>query len=103
MAGLRAEVPEPILGHYNRLIARKKKGVAVIRNQVCTGCQMRLPIGVITTLMRNEDIQLCDNCGRYLYLPETPEENNPTAEAKTVKKPKTRKPKPESPEPAAQA
>lgn len=91
IAALRAGVPEPIIGHYGRLIARGKKGVAIIRNQVCTGCQMRLPIGTITTLMRNEDIQLCDNCGRYLYLPETPEETHPTAEAKPVKKPKARK------------
>jgi predicted nucleic acid-binding Zn-ribbon protein len=92
MEELRASVPDPILGHYSRLIARGKKGVAVIKNQVCTGCQMRLPVGVINTLMRNEDIQLCDSCGRYLYLPETPEEMNPTAEAKPVKKSKPRKP-----------
>jgi predicted nucleic acid-binding Zn-ribbon protein len=97
MAELRSGVPEPILGHYGRLIARKKKGVAVIRNQVCTGCQMRLPMGVITTLMRNEDIQLCDNCGRYLYLPETPEETKPTAEAKPVRKSKKRKAADETP------
>jgi predicted nucleic acid-binding Zn-ribbon protein len=88
---LRTGVPEPILGHYTRLITRKKKGVAVIKNQVCTGCQMRLPIGVINTLMRNEDIQICDSCGRYLYLPETPEEMNPTAEVKAVKKSRKRK------------
>lgn len=103
MSALRSGVPEPIMGHYHRLIARGKKGVAVIRNQVCTGCQMRLPIGVITKLMRNEDIQICDSCGRYLYLPETPEETNPTAEAKTVKKPKKRKAKVQPAEPASPA
>lgn len=93
---LRAAVPAPILGHYSRLIARNKKGVAVVRNQVCSGCQMRLPMGVITTLMRNEDIQLCDSCGRYLYLPESKEENQPTAEVKLVKKTKKTKAAPEA-------
>lgn len=68
IAGLRANIPEPILGHYDRLRARDKKGVAVVRNQVCSGCHMRLPIGVITVLMQDRDIQLCDSCGRYLYL-----------------------------------
>ena len=67
-AELRASIPEPILGHYDRLRARDKKGVAVVRNQVCTGCHMRLPIGVVMTLMQDRDIQLCDSCGRYLYL-----------------------------------
>ena len=65
---LRAQIPLPILAHYDRLVARGKKGVAVVRNQVCTGCHMRLPIGTINTLMQAQDIQLCDTCGRYLCL-----------------------------------
>jgi hypothetical protein len=69
IAGLRALIPPQVMGHYDRLVARGKKGVAVVRNQVCTGCHMRLPIGTINTLMQGQDIQLCDSCGRYLYLP----------------------------------
>ena len=75
IAELRAKIPAPILGHYDRLIARGKKGIVAVQNQVCRGCNMRLPIGVIMTLMSSNDIQLCDSCGRYLYLPE------PVAEA----------------------
>ena len=73
---LRSRIPQPILGHYDRLVARGKKGVALVRNQVCTGCHMRLPIGTVNTLMQGVDIQLCDTCGRYLVLAE-PEPNNP--------------------------
>ncbi len=73
MAELRGRIPPQILGHYDRLVARGKKGVAVVRNQVCTGCHMRLPIGTINTLMQGQDIQLCDTCGRYLYLPDPAE------------------------------
>ena len=76
VAELRGKVPAPVLAHYDRLIARGKKGIVPVQNQVCAGCHMRLPIGTITTLMQARDIQLCD-CGRYLYLPE------PTAEAAT--------------------
>lgn len=94
IADLRSKVPDPILGHYDRLVARGKKGVAIVRNQVCTGCHMRLPIAVIMTLMRDEDIQLCDSCGRYLFLPET--EKNPELEAapeapKPEKKPRSKR------------
>jgi predicted nucleic acid-binding Zn-ribbon protein len=73
VAELRSRIPQPIIGHYDRLRAREKKGVAVVRNQVCTGCHMRIPIGTITVLMRGEDIQLCETCGRYLYLPDPAE------------------------------
>jgi len=90
IAELRGTIPEPILGHYDRLRARDKKGVAVVRNQVCTGCHMRLPIGVITILMQDRDIQLCDSCGRYLYL-ELPAPA--PAEPAPVKAPKKRKTK----------
>jgi predicted nucleic acid-binding Zn-ribbon protein len=72
-AELRGKLPQPILGHYDRLRVRGKKGVALVRNQVCGGCHMRVPIGQITELMRGEDIQLCETCGRYLYLPDPAE------------------------------
>jgi hypothetical protein len=94
---LRGKIPVQILAHYERLIARGKKGIVGVRNQVCSGCQMRLPIGVITTLMRNEDIQLCDNCGRYLYLVAEEVAPVPPAEVKPARKP--RKPKAEAAEP----
>jgi predicted nucleic acid-binding Zn-ribbon protein len=72
---LRRKIPLPILEHYDRLMVRGKKGVAIVRNQVCTGCHMRIPIGAINTLMHGDDIQMCETCGRYLYLPpEAPEQ-----------------------------
>jgi predicted nucleic acid-binding Zn-ribbon protein len=94
IAELKALIPQPILVHYERLIARGKKGVALIRNQVCTGCHMRLPIGTINTLMQGQDIQLCDSCGRYLCLPE-PEQTPATIETPSKappKRPRKRKP-----------
>jgi predicted nucleic acid-binding Zn-ribbon protein len=91
IADLRKLIPEPILGHYNRLRARDKKGVAIVRNQVCAGCHMRLTMGVLMTLMQDRDIQLCDSCGRYLYLePQAaaPVEAAPAKPAKKRKKAK---------------
>jgi len=85
-AQLRAEIPPPILAHYDRLVMRGKKGVALVRNQVCTGCHMRLPIGTINTLMQGQDIQLCDTCGRYLVL-EAPAPENQSPQTAPDKKP----------------
>lgn len=73
LQALRGQIPPQILGHYDRLVARGKKGVAVVRNQVCTGCHMRLPIGAYNTLLQGTDIQLCESCGRYLYVPDAAE------------------------------
>ncbi len=73
LATLRAMVPSQILGHFDRLVAHGKKGVAAVRRQTCMACHMNVPLGTVMALKRDEDIQLCGNCGRYLYLDETPE------------------------------
>src|SRR6266436_1878905 len=93
VAELRTLIPPTILGHYDRLAVRGKKALAVVRNQVCSGCHMRLPIGTINTMLQGHDLQLCDTCGRYLYLPEPVE--SPALEnvvgAKPAPKPRKRK------------
>ncbi|MGA3267128.1 MAG: C4-type zinc ribbon domain-containing protein [Verrucomicrobiota bacterium] len=96
---LRSKIPPQILGHYDRLMVKGKKGVTAVRNQVCTGCHMRVPIAVVTTLMHDTDIQLCENCGRYLFLAaEAPAE---PAEAARKPKPAKRGRKPKNPRPLA--
>ena len=90
IAELRAKVPLQVLGHYDRLRARGKKGVTIVRNQVCTACHMQVPLGAILTLMRGEDIQLCECCGRYLYLPEPAALPKPPATRKKTKAPAER-------------
>ena len=87
---LRSKIPQPFIGHYDRLRVRGKKGLALVRNQVCTGCHMHVPIGQITVLMRGEDIQLCESCGRYLCLADPAETEAPAQEEKP--KPKAKAP-----------
>jgi predicted nucleic acid-binding Zn-ribbon protein len=89
IAKLRATVPPQIMGHYDRLVVRGKRGVAVIRNQVCTACHVQVPRSTVLTLMRVEYIQICGNCGRYLYLLEetaTPIATPPPAAKKARKR-----------------
>ena len=90
---LRAKIPPPILGHYDRFQVRDKKGLAAVVNQVCTGCHMRLPLAVIITLKHGQDLQLCESCDRYLYLPDEVESAPVTAPraAKPVHVPHRRK------------
>ena len=91
IAELRESISPQILAHFDRLTARGKKGVALVRNQVCTGCHMRLPIGTINTLMQGTDIRLCDTCGRYLYLQDPAESQVVEAAPATKPAPKPRK------------
>ena len=89
IAELRGRIPAPVLEHYDRMRARGKKGVAAVRHQVCTGCHMSVPLAAVMTIKHGHDLQLCDTCGRYLYLPADDETPPPPA---TVAKRTPRRP-----------
>jgi hypothetical protein len=93
LAELRAKFPAQILAHYDRLVARGKKGLAAVRGQVCSGCHMQVPLGVVMTLKRGDDIQICESCGRYLYLPTAVETEATVPAASPKLERKKRKPK----------
>jgi hypothetical protein len=54
---------------------------------------MQVPLGVVMTLKRGQDIQLCENCGRYLYLPDATKAEGPKPTAKPGPARKPRKSK----------
>lgn len=80
---LREGIPPQVLGHADRLFQRGKKAVALIERTVCTACRMGLPVGTVLTVRQGADIQLCGNCGRYLFIapepPPAPVEEPPAA------------------------
>jgi hypothetical protein len=67
---LRTQIPAAILARFDRFIGRGKKGVALVENSICKGCQIALPIGVVNGLIHGKTAEVCGNCGRYLYLTE---------------------------------
>jgi predicted nucleic acid-binding Zn-ribbon protein len=64
---LKQSIPAQILAHYDRLLVRGKKGVALVKHGVCSECHMALASGTHAQLLRAEDIVICGSCGRYLW------------------------------------
>ena len=71
MSQLRGQVPAQVLLHYQRFGSRGKRGVSTVRNGVCGECHLQIPGGKLAGLASSTEIQRCDNCGRYLFVPET--------------------------------
>ena len=67
---LLANVPVMVLEKFNRFISRGKKGVATVRNGVCGECHLQLPSGTLAGMAYTTEVHHCDNCGRFLYLPQ---------------------------------
>ena len=60
---------------------RKRRGtslVAVIRGQSCGGCHLTLPPQLINEVRKEQELHLCNSCGRILYWQEdkVPEEQS---------------------------
>jgi hypothetical protein len=65
---MRATVPSSVLSHFDRMIARGKKGVAFVRHGVCTECHLRIASGTVASLAVTPHLVLCETCGSYLML-----------------------------------
>ena len=67
---LRAHVPTAILGHFDRMLAQKKTGIAPLRNGVCGGCHIRIPRAHIAGIRGSHELDVCDQCSTFIYSEE---------------------------------
>lgn len=65
---LREQIPSEMLNRFDKFLGRGKKGVALVQNGVCKGCQIQVPVGVVNALIQGIGASVCGNCGRYLCL-----------------------------------
>src|SRR6266481_3606231 len=68
---LRALIPTSMLRHYDHFKSRGKRSVAPIARGVCGNCHLAFPSGVLANLRRtSETLNVCINCGAFVYLDE---------------------------------
>ena len=48
---LREKIPVQILGHFDRLIAQGRRGVALVRRGICGECHLRISSGTVASLV----------------------------------------------------
>lgn len=65
--GIAAQVPKPLLAHYERIRkAKDGRGVVSVHRASCGGCFQTLPPQKINQVRRMDDLTLCEICGRIL-------------------------------------
>ena len=66
---LAGKVDDRTMRRYERIIARRDgRAVVPATRGKCTGCQMKLPPQTFILVQRNESLQSCPNCQRFLYF-----------------------------------
>lgn len=57
-----------VRARYRRLAGSRSRAVVPVIKGTCYGCFVSVPTALASDIDRNEAIQFCDNCGRFLYL-----------------------------------
>lgn len=65
---LRSILPAFILGHHDRKLQKGKPSIVSVVGGVCSACHLRLPVGHLARLRSSQDLEVCDNCGTFIYL-----------------------------------
>jgi predicted nucleic acid-binding Zn-ribbon protein len=64
---LKGELPPPVRGRLDRLAKTGGRAVVPIINGICYGCFTAVPTASMSGIARNEFINYCEHCGRFLY------------------------------------
>jgi hypothetical protein len=56
---------------YNRVLKTRAPNVLVpVVDGICTGCNIQLPVQVLSDIMKADRLVICETCARVLYLPD---------------------------------
>jgi len=67
---LRAIIPNYMMAIYNDLVAQKKRPMATLKGDCCSGCGMTQTVLNVNALKKGGQYTRCSSCGRILVLAE---------------------------------
>jgi uncharacterized protein len=66
---LQEELPAPVRSRLTRFSAGVgARAVVPVINGICYGCFSALPTASMSSLQRNDRLNHCEHCGRFLYV-----------------------------------
>jgi predicted nucleic acid-binding Zn-ribbon protein len=60
-------IPKDMLSRYDAVRGRRQAGVAEVKDGICQGCRMAIRPMQYIVIQREEGIERCSHCQRYLY------------------------------------
>jgi predicted nucleic acid-binding Zn-ribbon protein len=94
---LRHGISEDVLRQYERVARFRGTGLAEVRDQKCTGCQVKLRPQTYNEVRNGEKVMICESCSRVYYF-NPANEVKPEQEVVTVTGRKRSRPKADAPQ-----
>ncbi len=67
IVGFKQNLPFDMVSSFERILSKHGLAVCPMINSKCTGCSMKLPIGIANNVLSDKNCISCPNCGRYLF------------------------------------
>ena len=64
---LAGRLDDPVRSRYREMSASVGRAVAPVLNGVCYGCYVAVPTAWSSEFGRNDRVNVCSHCGRFLY------------------------------------
>lgn len=68
VAEMEGSLPGTVRNRYQRLAGSRGRVVVPVIGGTCYGCFVSVPTALASDADRNQELQSCDNCGRFLYV-----------------------------------
>lgn len=65
---LAGDLPAPLRSRLDRFARSSGRAVVPVINGTCYGCFTAVPTARINEIVRNDRVNHCDHCGRFLYV-----------------------------------
>lgn len=68
IANISSRIDKKALNLYQKIKSQKLNPIVALRDNICLGCNMRIPTYQRKYLNEGKEIILCESCGRILYM-----------------------------------
>ncbi|HSJ30844.1 MAG TPA: C4-type zinc ribbon domain-containing protein [Longimicrobiales bacterium] len=65
---LKEDLPPQVRGRLDRFAKTGGRAVVPVINGICYGCFTAVATGAVADLGRNDNVNYCESCGRFLYV-----------------------------------
>lgn len=63
-----SQIQTRLLEKYKKVKGKRERPIVKVDNNICSGCNMRIPTYILSALKNKEEIIYCENCSRILYI-----------------------------------
>lgn len=65
---LKQELPDKVRSRLERFARTSGRAVVPVINDTCYGCFTAVPTASMSGFSRNDEVNYCESCGRFLYV-----------------------------------